>query len=324
MNAMQAQVGIVGNCKPLRKVLSRALRAASTNLAVLIEGETGTGKELLARCIHAHSGDRALRPFVAVNCAAIPKDLFESEMFGHERGAFTGAVATKIGAFERADGGTLFLDEIGELPLDQQAKLLRVLQEREVQRVGGAAQRRVDARIITASHRDLRTAGFREDLYFRVAVCTLRLAPLRERGRDIIAIASQLLAREFPTKTLSRSARRLLLAHEWPGNIRELENVLRAAALDTEGTRIGEAVLRSQPTFAGVEEKRDRTSLVRSFLNVHSRITAADVRELLGVQRAQASRLLTEWERGGLLVRCGAGVATYYVATSQSHLSVVR
>ncbi len=311
---------IIGNSKALCEVLDRAGRVARTNVAVLIEGETGTGKELFARYIHDR-GSREDGPFVAVNCAAIPKDLLEAELFGAERGAFTGALATRPGAFERAHGGTLFLDEIGDMALEHQAKVLRVLQEGEVQRVGGAAPRRIDVRVVAATHRVLLGGtAFRDDLYYRLAGYTLRLPPLRARGRDIVAIAKDVLQREFPTKTLSRPAQVRLLAYAWPGNVRELENVIRSAAIDARGRRIDDAVLRRQPAFADAERTppvqaaEDRRAVVQALLEARGRITAADVRGLFQLQKAHAYRLLAGWERTGDLARCGSGRGTFYVA----------
>ncbi len=319
---------IIGTSVALFEVLERATRVAQTIVPVMIEGETGTGKELLARRIHAMS-PRSAGPFVAVNCAAIPKDLFESELFGHERGAFTGAVAAKAGAFERAHGGTLFLDEIGDMAFEHQAKLLRAIQEREVQRVGGSAPRSVDVRIVAATHRALASGdtAFREDLYYRLAGYTLRLPPLRERGHDVVTIAKAILAREFPSKTLSRSAQQRLLTHSWPGNVRELENVLRAAAIDARGQRIDHTHLR-QITFAtAADEPRSRSELgaerltaVRDHLSAHGRITATDVRRLFHLQKAHAQRLLARWEHDGTIVRHGQGRGTFYTsADRQGH-----
>jgi len=199
---------IVGTSKSLLAVLAQTDRVARTNVAVLIEGETGTGKELLARRVHNTSA-RAGGPFVALNCAAIPRDLLEAELFGHERGAFSGAHALKLGAFERAHGGTLFLDEVGDMAPEHQGRVLRAIQEGEIQRLGCAsAPRKVDVRIVAATHRELRTQiearAFRDDLYYRLAGYTLRLPPLRERGWDVVAIANALLKREFPTKCFTR------------------------------------------------------------------------------------------------------------------------
>jgi transcriptional regulator with GAF, ATPase, and Fis domain len=220
-------------------------QVSPTDAAVLIYGETGTGKELVARAVHAGSR-RADKPLIKVNCAAIPSALMESEFFGHERGAFTGATSKRVGRFALADGGTIFLDEIGELPVDLQAKLLRVLQEGELEPVGSSQTRKVDVRVIAATNRDLRQAiregKFREDLYYRLSVFPLRVPPLRERGNDIELLA-QAFARNFGQKTgvrvlpLSRDGLRRLRSYSWPGNVRELQNAIeRAIITSRDGT----------------------------------------------------------------------------------------
>ena len=224
-------------------MLDKVSRVAPTDATVLISGETGTGKELIARAIHSHSR-RAARPLIKVNCAALPAGLIESELFGHEKGAFTGAIARRIGRFELADGGTLFLDEIGELPMETQAKLLRVLQERELERVGGTATIKVDVRIIAATNRNLLKAvadkSFREDLYYRMSVFPITLPPLRDRAEDIPLLV-RFLVNKFATRTGRRiegvSPRTLqrLASYRWPGNIRELENVLERAVILATG-----------------------------------------------------------------------------------------
>jgi two-component system nitrogen regulation response regulator GlnG len=221
-------------------------RVARTEMTVTLMGESGTGKELVARAIHSNSA-RARGPFITVNMAAIPRDLMESELYGHERGAFTGAAERRPGKFELASGGTLFLDEIGEMPVELQAKLLRVLQEREIDRVGGSRPLPVDVRIVAATNADLGQAveegRFRRDLFYRLAVVPLRLPPLREREADVV-----LLARHFAAKygeqlrghavTIARDAEPLLLSHSWPGNVRELQNVIQRALLKLTGSRI--------------------------------------------------------------------------------------
>ncbi len=228
-------------------LLGRAEQVARAEASVLITGESGTGKEVLARHIHAASR-RARGPFVALNCAALPEALLESELFGHEKGAFSGAVAARRGKFEQAEGGTLLLDEIGEMDPRLQAKILRAIQEREIDRLGGSAPVKVDVRILAATHRDLAAevaAGrFREDLYFRLAVVRLRIPALRERRGDILPLArhfAQRYARAngLPERGLLPSAEALLLAHPWPGNVRELENTLHRAVLLAEGHAIG-------------------------------------------------------------------------------------
>jgi DNA-binding NtrC family response regulator len=235
-----AFAGIVGESEVLKKDLARAARLLPhRNARALILGETGTGKERLARAIHA-GGPRRLAPFVAVNCSAFPEHLIESELFGHERGAFTDAHAAKPGLFEVADTGTLFLDEIGDLPLSLQAKLLRVLEDGDVRRVGGTKPRKVDVRILAATNEHLaervRHGTFREDLFFRLSTVVLTLPPLRERGDDVILIAQALLKQlavehALPPPALTAEACRTLRTHDWPGNVRELKNALERALL---------------------------------------------------------------------------------------------
>jgi PAS domain S-box-containing protein len=236
---------IVGQSPALTAVLDKVRRVAPTDASVLIQGETGTGKELIARAIHSSSA-RKDKPLIKINCAALPTGLVESELFGHERGAFSGAIAKRVGRFELADGGTLFLDEIGEIPPEVQAKLLRVLQEREFDRVGGSAPIQVDVRILAATNRDLlktvREKTFREDLYYRLNVFPILLPPLRERTEDIPLLV-HFLVNKFATKIgrrldgVSRQTMQRLLKYPWPGNVRELENILeRAVILATDHT----------------------------------------------------------------------------------------
>jgi DNA-binding NtrC family response regulator len=242
---------MLGRSESLRRSLDQAARVAvHRDVTVLIGGETGTGKELLARAIHYES-PRAAEPFVEVNCAAIPANLLESELFGHEKGAFTGAVACKPGLFELAHGGTLFLDEVATLPVDLQPKLLRALESREIRRVGGQQARQVDVRVIAATHADLRAAVrqglFREDLYYRLNVVALSLPPLRDREDDVELLAETFVARiataySLPVPPLSPEVRTALRDYHWPGNIRELRNSIeRSLVLSPRGTlRIGE------------------------------------------------------------------------------------
>jgi DNA-binding NtrC family response regulator len=226
----------------MQRILEMIVKVAPTSATVLISGESGTGKENIARCIHARS-PRSAQPFIAINCAALSPSLIESELFGHEKGAFTGAASQHIGRFERAHQGTLFLDEIGELDASLQAKLLRVLQERQFERVGGTRLITVDTRVVAATNRDLRklVAGgtFREDLYYRLNLFPLDVPPLRARGEDILQLARYFLSRAAkrlakPELQLTSSTEAALLAHSWPGNVRELENLMeRAAILDS-------------------------------------------------------------------------------------------
>jgi DNA-binding NtrC family response regulator len=238
-----APAGLVASSAGMLAAVKTVVRVAPTTATVLIHGESGTGKELLARLLHQRSR-RASGPFVAVNCAAVPEQLLESEFFGHEVGAFTGAVARRVGRFERASGGTLFLDEIGDMSMATQAKMLRVLQEREIERVGGGKPIAVDVRVVAATNRDLEQdiiAGrFREDLYYRLAVVVVTLPPLRERGDDIRLIAEHCVRRaaedhHVPMPTIAAETLALLKAHPWPGNVRQLKNTLERAVLVSDG-----------------------------------------------------------------------------------------
>jgi transcriptional regulator with GAF, ATPase, and Fis domain len=233
--------GIVGSSRVLRSVLDEVLTVASTDATVLIEGETGTGKELIANVIHAHSSRRG--PLVKVNCAAIPLDLLESELFGHERGAFTGAVTQRLGRFEAANGGTLFLDEIADIPLALQPKLLRVLQEKEFERLGSGRTHKVDVRVVAATHRNLlqmvQRTEFRSDLYYRLNVFPIHLPPLRDRREDIMPLMRHFLEiysrrmgrniQHVPTETVSA-----FVSYLWPGNVRELQNMVERAVILSE------------------------------------------------------------------------------------------
>lgn len=230
---------IIGNSTALKKVFDLIEKASATNITVSITGETGTGKELAAKSIHFNSG-RKDKPFVAVNIAAIPRDLIESELFGHEKGSFTGAVARRIGKFEEASKGTLFLDEIGELDINLQAKLLRVLQEKELSRIGSNEVLPIDVRIIVATHKNLlhevKKGNFREDLYYRLLGLPIHLPPLRERDSDVLLIARHIIdgfckENNLPEKQLSVDAKKLLLQHPYPGNIRQLKSMVELACV---------------------------------------------------------------------------------------------
>lgn len=238
---------IVGEHLAMKAASQMTQRVAATDSTVLLLGESGTGKELFARAIH-HLSPRAQQPFVALNCAAIPEGLVENELFGHERGAYTGAGARKIGKLELAHRGTLFLDEIGELPLAIQSKLLRVLEEKQFERVGGTQAIEINVRILTATNKNLQEAvaakAFREDLYFRISAVPITIPPLRERGDDVLLLAEHFLERfrrEFrkPNLELTRDARTRLLTYSWPGNVRELQNSIERAAILASGPKIG-------------------------------------------------------------------------------------
>jgi DNA-binding NtrC family response regulator len=239
-----AKEALIGFCPPMREVQKKIGIAASGDVPVLVQGETGTGKELVALAVHRFS-DRGRRPFVAVNCAAIPRELLESELFGHVRGAFTGALTARPGKFREAEGGTLLLDEIGDMNLEMQAKVLRVLQDKQVSPLGGNSSQRVDVRIVAATHQNLAQkvaqGSFRKDLFFRINAMTIELPPLRDRGADILVLAEHFLRRAERTgQSLSASAAKKLLEHPWPGNVRELENMVRTASLAVRGQVIND------------------------------------------------------------------------------------
>jgi two-component system response regulator HydG len=261
----QGEIGIIGSCPPMQDLYGKIRKVAPTDSNVLIQGESGTGKELVARALHNLSR-RAKATMISVNCAAIPETLIESELFGHEKGAFTGASAGRAGLVEAADGGTLFLDEIGELPLEAQARLLRVLQEGEIRRVGSVQSQKVDVRLIAATHRDLKSLAkvgqFREDLYYRLHVIALKLPPLRERGSDVIEIANVFLVRQ--AARLGREGMRFgadaesaIRHYNWPGNVRELENAVERAVILSESTQISAELLGIDIELGSLDEDDD-------------------------------------------------------------------
>jgi two-component system, NtrC family, response regulator len=295
---------VVAESAGMREALELARRAAASRSTVLVTGESGTGKELVARAVHYHS-ERVGGAFVAVNCKALAPGVLESELFGHERGAFTGAERARPGLFEQADGGTLFLDEIGEVEPGFQTKLLRVLQERRVQRVGGSEEKPIDVRIVAATNRDLRAeiaAGrFREDLYFRLAVIPIHLPPLRERREDVLPLAHHFLARW--NRELSRSVagwtpevERWLLAHAWPGNVRELENAIERGVVLARGDRIGfDDLLLDAPgeePRAEAEAPEAGGASLQEFLDSAAAERIRRVLEQTGGKRVEAARRL--------------------------------
>src|SRR5437870_9577117 len=297
---------IIGRAPNFIAALDDARKVAATGTTVLLTGESGTGKEVLARAIH-HASARAEGPFVALNCAALPETLIESELFGHERGAFTGADKLKRGRFELAGGGTLFLDEIGELAPTAQAKLLRVLQERRYERVGGTTTLEADVRLIAATNRDLERAvakrRFREDLYYRLAVFRVHLPPLREREDDVLLLADHFV-RQLGAEMgrlnpgLSREARDLLVAHSWPGNIRELQNAIERALILADGELISAAQLGIVPrpsqevtTAAAPVPDSDRRADVRAIAEVEKQMIADALRRANGNKSRAAAAL---------------------------------
>jgi len=245
------KLGTIGQSSVMQDVFSVLAKVAPTDSTVLVTGESGTGKELLVRSLHVNS-TRKEAPFVPINCGAIPRDLLESELFGHEKGAFTHAIRSRPGRFELADGGTIFLDEIGEMDLTLQVKILRVLQEKEIERVGGSSIKNVDVRIVAATNRDLEAevaAGrFREDLYYRLNVIPLQLPALRERGADILLLCEHFLQKfsekqQRPRLTLAPDTRKILAAYSWPGNVRELENFMERMTILCDSNSITPADL---------------------------------------------------------------------------------
>ncbi|MFJ4143960.1 sigma-54-dependent transcriptional regulator [Pseudomonas sp. NPDC089734] len=260
--APNGEIGIIGSCPPMLDLYSKIRKVAPTDSNVLIQGESGTGKELVARALHNLSR-RTKAPMISVNCAAIPESLIESELFGHEKGAFTGASAGRAGLVEAADGGTLFLDEIGELPLEAQARLLRVLQEGEIRRVGSVQSQKVDVRLIAATHRDLKTLAkngeFREDLYYRLHVIALKLPALRERGNDVIEIARSFLARQSAKAgrndlKFALDAEQAIRHYSWPGNVRELENAVERSVILCESPEISADLLGIDIELDGLDD----------------------------------------------------------------------
>lgn len=315
--------GIIGSCPPMQDLFKKIGKVSPTDATVLILGESGTGKELVARAIHDQS-NRHDAPMISVNCAAIPETLIESELFGHEKGAFTGATSLRQGLIEAADGGTLFLDEIGELPLEAQARLLRVLQESEIRRVGSVQSRKVNVRLVAATHRNLKALSqkgeFREDLYYRLNVVELKLPPLRERGADVIELADKLLERAClklnrPLLKFADECRRAISTYHWPGNVRELENAVERSVILNDGedissesmaidsqtdSRIAPSMMESletssQPHQAKVDVNPSELSLDDYFqhfvLENEDKMTETELAQKLGISRKSL------WER---------------------------
>ena len=292
---------IIAVCAPMREVFRVMSRVAAIDTTVLVLGESGTGKELVARAIHER-GARASGPFVAVNCSAIPTSLIEAEFFGHERGAFTDAKDAHPGWFEQAHRGTLFLDEIGDLPLDAQAKLLRVLQDGQVTRLGGRRSMKVDVRVIAATNKNLErevaSSRFRQDLFWRLNVLAIRLPALRERAGDLPLLIDALLQRinaelQLGIESIAPDARQLLLAHDWPGNVRELENALRGAMIVCEGTRLRACDLppriRGEVEGSTLPEGSDSPNLAQAVASAVHRVERGLIRAALATNRGNRS-----------------------------------
>ncbi len=300
---------IIGSSAKMKNVFSAIRKVASTDVPVLILGESGTGKELVAMAIHNLS-KRKDGPFAAINCGAIPDTLLESELFGYEKGSFTGATTLRRGKLEYAKGGTLFLDEIGDLDLALQVKILRFLQERVIERVGGRESISVDSRVVAATHQDLETLvkekRFREDLYFRLAVVTINLPPLRERGEDVIEISNRLVeafAKELQTKAkkFSKQALEAMRAHDWPGNVRELQNRIKRAMVLSEGQSIDAAELgldvnadsNSRPTLKEAKEEVEREVISRALQDHNGNISKTA--RALGISRPTLYELMSRY-----------------------------
>ena len=292
--------GMLGSCKPMLQLFDRINKVAPTDTNVLILGESGTGKELVAKAIHAGS-KQSEKEMISLNCAAIPDTLIESELFGHEKGAFTGATARRVGLVEAADGGTLFLDEIGELPLEAQARLLRVIQEGEVRRVGSVETIKVNVRLIAATHRDLKsltqTGHFREDLYYRLNVLKLTLPPLRDRQGDLEKLADHYLKQHCeklnkPNLSFSEETRRLIIQYQWPGNIRELKNAIERAVILCEHPVISPDLLAIETDIktlstetAGSHDLSLEGYFQKFVLQNQDRMTETELAEKLGISR---------------------------------------
>jgi DNA-binding NtrC family response regulator len=318
---------MIGHSSAIRQTIHLLERAAASDITVLLQGESGTGKEVAARAIHAESA-RSDGRFVVVNCGAIPEGLIESELFGHEKGAFTGATGSRVGSFEQAHGGTIFLDEIGELRADLQVRLLRVLQERQVQRVGGAGPRSVDVRVIAATNRDLKAEvsarRFREDLFYRLAVFPVELPPLRERAGDIFLLTRAFVER-FSARLgktlggLSPEAQQVFEHYRWPGNVRELENVLERAVILEDGATISLSSLPAE--LATATREIGSEALVRP-LDRAPGLPAAERRrgsadEILPLEEEERRIILralelTRWNIQDASTRLGIGRATIY------------
>ena len=304
---------IIGESKEINKVIADAIKVADSKTTVLIQGESGTGKELIARLIHK-SGSRRDKPFVVVNCGAIPETLLEAELFGHEKGAFTGALFKKIGLFETAHGGTIFLDEIGEMSQAMQVKFLRVLQEGTLNRIGSTSTITVDVRILAATNKDLgkmtEEGKFREDLFYRINIVRLKVPPLRERREDIKVLAEHFLEKFSSEKGLrkidfSSEAKKAILSYDWPGNVRELENAVERAVVMGDGKKIvaddlpirKTVVLLEKGVEIGMTLKEAQDTFRKEFVKrtlAHTRGNRKKAAQIMGIQRTYISKLISE------------------------------
>jgi Nif-specific regulatory protein len=314
-NQLDMQYQIVGESSEIEKVITDAIKVADSKTTVLIEGESGTGKELIARLIHK-SGSRKEKPFVVVNCGAIPETLMEAELFGHEKGAFTGALFKKIGLFETAHGGSIFLDEIGEMSQAMQVKFLRVLQEGTLNRIGSSKPTTVDIRVISATNKDLERmteeGGFREDLFYRINIVQLRIPPLRERRKDIKVLAKHFLdkfsaERGIREMQFSSEAMKAVLSYDWPGNVRELENAIERAVVMGHSTKIMVDDLPIKKTAVELEKgievgmtlKEAQDEFRKEFVKrtlTHTHGNRKKAAEIMGIQRTYISKLINEFD----------------------------
>ncbi len=328
LRSREGFAAIIGSSPPIRHTVDFLSRASTSDVVVLLQGESGTGKEVAARAIHTESGRRD-GPFIAVNCGAIPEGLIESELFGHERGSFTGATAARTGSFEQANGGTIFLDEVGELRMDLQVRLLRVLQERVVRPIGGSEARSIDVRVIAASNRNLQQEAargtFREDLYYRLAVFPITLPPLRDRGSDVLLLADAFAIRcaseaGKDIAGFSPEARHVLEQYHWPGNVRELQNIVERAAILEDGPRISVSSLpESVVRGAGLEPRRaagspDSYGVGDTVAAAIESMTADDIVPMDEEERRIIRRALelTNWDAQEASRRLRIGRATIY------------
>jgi len=313
---------IIGQSGPMQEVFKAVSKVIDSNVTVLLQGESGTGKELIARAIHFESAKRKNKPFIAVNCSALPESLLESELFGHEKGAFTGAVARRIGKFEQAHGGTIFLDEIGEMSPATQVKVLRVLQEREFERVGGNELVKVDVRILSATNKDIeeevKKGQFREDLYYRLSVFPIKIPPLRERKEDIPLLAQYFLGKYAQREgkevhSISSEALEVMMAYNWPGNVRELENAIERGVVLASGDEIAAKDL--PPNVRSIGEKK---------IVVNTSSTLNTWIEKLEEEALRKALLECEGNISLTARKLGIGRATIYRKAKKYGLPIVR